>query len=44
MLAVLKEEDEFNQQYKDWVKQYEDWKEQNKSKYCGSQTENEHFP
>ncbi|XP_013386557.1 YLP motif-containing protein 1 isoform X2 [Lingula anatina] len=28
---ILKEEQEFNQQYKDWKQQYEDWKEQNKN-------------
>ena len=30
--AVMKEEVEFNQQYKDWKKQYEDWKTQNQRK------------
>ena len=30
--GVLKEEEEFNKQYADWMKQYEEWKEQNKSK------------
>ncbi|XP_074640028.1 uncharacterized protein LOC141898107 isoform X2 [Tubulanus polymorphus] len=29
--AVLKEEQEFHVQYKDWRKQYDDWKEQNKN-------------